>query len=208
MVTAILPSLTDDSEGPPPSRAPKHRRAARTSAHSLESDVTITPERYSNASASASAHSTDGEHHEEGDNLGKPSALAGYVGLFTGCGALVTLSLFLPLPARFGEVDGVGTGDAVRYSFYVVALVALCVGGFVFIGLRGLRGEEGKGWGVLLGAKRGEVVEELTAESEEGEQAQVGLVSGKLCRRAGYMLLTPYSSASCRTSNSSKKLLD
>ena len=174
MVTAILPSLTDESESRDSSRASNNRRAVRMSAHSLESDVTITPERYSNASASASAHSADGEHQEEDENLGKPSALAGYVGLFTGCGALVALSLFLPLPARFGEVDGVGTGDAVRYSFYVVALVALCVGAFVFIGLRGWRGEEGKGWRVLFGAKR-QAGGESTGEAEEDEHLQVSL---------------------------------
>lgn len=174
MVTAILPSLTDESESRASSRASKHRRAARTSAHSLESDVTITPERYSNASASGSAHSVDCDHEEEDENLGKPSALAGYVGLFTGCGALVALSLFLPLPARFGEVDGVGTGQAVQYSFYIVALVALCVGAFVFIGLRGLRGEEGKGWGVLLGAKR-QAGGESAGEGEEYEHLQVSL---------------------------------
>lgn len=170
MVTAILPSLTDESDGSP-RRAPKHRHGPRTSTHSHESDMTITPERYSNASASVSAHSGDGEHQEEDESLGRPSALAGYVGLFTGCGALVALSLFLPLPARFGEVDGVGTGDAVRYSYYVVALVALGVGGFVFVGLGGLRGEEGKGWAVLLGAKRENP--ESTGEREEDVQMQV-----------------------------------
>lgn len=174
MVTAILPSLTDESESRDSSRASKHRRAVRMSAHSLESDVTITPERYSNASASASAHSADDDRQEEDEKLGKPSALAGYVGLFTGCGALVALSLFLPLPARFGEVDGVGTGDAVRYSFYVVALVALFVGAFVFLGLRGLRGEEGKGWGVLLGAKR-RTDGDSTGEGDEDEHLQVSL---------------------------------
>ena len=172
MVTAILPSLTDESDRGL-RRAPKHRHAARASAHSHESDVTITPERYSNASASASTHSADGEYQGEDESLGRPSALAGYVGLFTGCGALVALSLFLPLPARFGKVDGVSTGDAVRYSFYVVALVALGVGGFVFVGLKGLRGEEGKGWGVLLRAKREGA--ESTGESEEHVEVQVSL---------------------------------
>lgn len=155
MVTAILPSLTNESEQEPPPSAPKRHRANRASGNSLASDVTITPERYGNSSASTSARSTDGDDEQKEKNLGKPSALAGYVGVFTGCGALVALSLFLPLPAHFGEMEGVGTGDAVRYSYYVVALVALAVGGFVFVGLRGLRGEEGKGWGVLLGAKSG-----------------------------------------------------
>ena len=175
MVTAILPSLTDGPEEPYLRRAPKHRRAARTSSTSVASDLTITPERYSNASASVS--SAGGECRSD-ENVGKPSALAGYVGLFTGCGALVALSLFLPLPARFGEVDGVGTGDAVRYSYYVVAVIALCVGIFVFIGLRGLRGEEGKGWGLLLGTRRESSRETL------GEDEVDGGLQARLCSEA------------------------
>jgi hypothetical protein len=79
--------------------------------------------------------------------------LAGYVGLFTGCGALVALGLFLPLPARFSTIEGLTLADAVRYSFYVVGVVSLLVAIFVFFGLRGLRGEEGKGWRTLLGLR-------------------------------------------------------
>jgi hypothetical protein len=79
--------------------------------------------------------------------------LAGYVGLFTGCGALVALSLFLPLPTQFGEIDGVTPGEAVSYSFYVVGFVAFLVAIFVAFGLRNLKGEEGKGWRLLLGRK-------------------------------------------------------
>jgi hypothetical protein len=59
--------------------------------------------------------------------------------------------LFLPLPTKFGDIEKVTPGQAVSYSFYVVAAVALLVAVFVFIGLRNLRGEEGKGWSVLLG---------------------------------------------------------
>ncbi|SPN98353.1 related to MFS transporter [Cephalotrichum gorgonifer] len=178
MVTAILPSLTDETEQKPHHHVPKRRRATRVSDLSLESDVTITPERYSNASASASASiysDGDGEEEEEEEEerrLGRPSALAGYVGVFTGCGALVALSLFLPLPAWFGELDGVSTGDAVRYSYYVVALVALGVGGFVFLGLEGLRGEEGKGWGALLGGRRDEATE-LPEDGDDSPQQPV-----------------------------------
>lgn len=180
MVTAILPSLTDepdkpDTEREPPARGHKRNRAARNSALSLESDVTITPERYINATPSTSAYSDDDDEGEEEEEkkLGKPSALAGYVGLFTGCGALVALSVFLPLPARFGEIEGVNTGDAVRYSYYVVALVALAVGGFVFTGLKGLRGEEGKGWVALLGGNRDDESRGLLELGDEDARAQV-----------------------------------
>lgn len=163
MVTAILPNLTDDSNTQavalcrrsrkPTTTTTTDGRASRDSvALSLSSELTITPERYTRA-VSASPTSSE-EAQEEDKRLGKPSALAGYVGLFTGCGALVALSLFLPLPARFGEIDGVSTADAVTYSFYVVALVSLVVAVFVSFGLRGLKGEDGKGWKVLFGVKR------------------------------------------------------
>ncbi|KAL0931750.1 major facilitator superfamily transporter [Colletotrichum truncatum] len=164
MVTAILPSLTDDSDKSDSSAnaANKPVRNPRNSvAMSLESDMTITPVRYhgigENGQAGASSDADE-------TKAGKPSALAGYVGLFTGCGALVALSLFLPLPARFGEVDGVTPREAVADSFYVVGIVAFLVAIFVLFGLRNLKGEEGKGWSVLLGYKTS-----LSSEDESDE---------------------------------------
>lgn len=76
--------------------------------------------------------------------------LAGYVGLFTGCGALVALALFLPLPTRFGQISEITLAQAVEYSFYVVGAIAFVVAILVFFGLRGLSGEEGKGWRTLF----------------------------------------------------------
>ncbi|KAK7952354.1 uncharacterized protein PG986_008082 [Apiospora aurea] len=167
MVTAILPVLTDDHGGAAggdgaasagdnggaaaASRRPAGRSNPRDSvAMSFESDATITPETFTRTAAegqNGSGADTDG--------LGrKPSALAGLVGLFTGCGALVSLILFLPLPAQFSKREGVTLADAVTYSFYVVAVVSFLVAIFVFIGLRGLKGEEGKGWRMLLGLRR------------------------------------------------------
>lgn len=163
MVTAILPSLTDESSPPTPDLDP------RTATHnprdsvalSVESEATITPERYYvRSSQSSSQHSQPSvgapaaEAESAAGGKHKPSALAGYVGLFTGCGALVALSVFLPLPARFGRLEGVTMGQAVTYSFYVVGVIALLVAGFVAFGLRHLRGEEGKGWRLLLGLRR------------------------------------------------------
>lgn len=154
MVTAILPPLTDDTDYSANDRSPSLKPAhnSRNSvALSLESQVTITPERFAAQAESAgngsSAHLSDAD---KGD-AAKPSALAGLVGLFTGCGALVALSIFLPLPVRFGHQDGTTPAQAVTYSFYVVAAVAFCVAGFVAWGLRGIKGEEGKGWKMLLG---------------------------------------------------------
>ncbi|KAI1742228.1 hypothetical protein F4680DRAFT_413326 [Xylaria scruposa] len=130
---------------------------------SMESDVTITPERFQSESegpgparrgSSASQAFSSQRDSSEADTKGrKPSALAGFVGLFTGCGALVALVLFLPLPAQFSKKEGVTPARAITDSFYVVATVALAVAIFVFFGLRGLKGEEAKGWRMLLGLK-------------------------------------------------------
>ncbi|KHN99655.1 Major facilitator superfamily domain, general substrate transporter [Metarhizium album ARSEF 1941] len=150
MVTAILPSLTDEedvSDGRTPSRYKPNQRLSL--AISVESEATITPERYTRSLSNDSR--TSCQQQDAVGRFAKPSALAGLVGLFTGCGALVALSLFLPLPARFGDVDGVTPGQAVSYSFYVVGAVSLVAAAFVFMGLRNLKGEEGKGWMNLFG---------------------------------------------------------
>ncbi|KAG6004458.1 hypothetical protein E4U21_001080 [Claviceps maximensis] len=153
MVTAILPSLTDEGDDTNdetvPSRYNKPNQRLSV-AFSVESEATITPERYTR-SLSNDSRASQGQQQRAAMKQGRPSALAGYVGLFTGCGALVALALFLPLPARFGERDGVTPGQAVAYSFYVVGIISLAVAVFVFIGLRDLHGEEGKGWKTLLG---------------------------------------------------------
>ncbi|KAI1195604.1 hypothetical protein F5X97DRAFT_307796 [Nemania serpens] len=137
---------------------------------SLESDVTITPERFNESSpdshgvdsarrgSSASQAFYPSSHVDPptADTKGrKPSALAGFVGVFTGCGALVALVIFLPLPAQFSKKEGVTPAQAITDSFYVVSTVALVVAVFVFFGLRGLKGEENKGWRMLLGLKDG-----------------------------------------------------
>src|SRR3981189_2393124 len=138
MVTAILPSMTGsggqcfgNASSGPPSTSPtqsQHRVAP-----SLDSEATITPETYNgrpkprnirnNSSATTSSMSS-------------PPKLAGLVGFFTGCGALVSLSLLLPLPTQFSRIDGVTQGQAVADSFYVVGGIALLVASSCFFGLR------------------------------------------------------------------------
>lgn len=154
MVTAILPSLADETG--PAAEAPRKRspRASQGVSLSVDSEVTITPERFRDNSADASSDEDDTNVQGQEKKKAKPSALAGYVGLFTGCGALLALVLFLPLPARFGKIEGVTVGQAVQYSFYVVGAVSLVVAVFVSFGLRNIQGEDGKGWRMLLG-KRG-----------------------------------------------------
>ncbi len=153
MVTAILPSLTDENDAAVET-IPKPTAAQRASvALSVDSEVTITPERFRNSSLSNYAASDEMDADERPARRGKPSALAGYVGLFTGCGALVALSVFLPLLPWFGSKESVTKGQAVQYSFYVVGAISLAVAVFVSFGLRGIRGEEGKGWRTLFGQR-------------------------------------------------------
>ncbi|KAH6998830.1 hypothetical protein BKA56DRAFT_665370 [Ilyonectria sp. MPI-CAGE-AT-0026] len=149
MVTAILPSVTDDSsteDDDAQARFKALQRARTSVAFSVESELTITPERYTQSV------STDREPEDENERAGRPAKLAGLVGVFTGCGALVALTLFLPLPVSFGEIKGVTPAEAVSYSFYVVSVVAFVVAVLVAFGLRDLKGEEGKGWHVLFGS--------------------------------------------------------
>lgn len=144
MVTATLPCLTDEAEDTEPVQGSR-RKNQRVSRQSIASELTITPERYTRTLSPRA--------DQERPEANKSSVLAGFVGLATGCGALVALVLFLPLPTRFGNIDKVTQGEAVSYSFYVVGAVSLAVAVFVFLGLRNLKGEEGKGWSVLLGLR-------------------------------------------------------
>ncbi|KAI1282404.1 hypothetical protein F5Y07DRAFT_352418 [Xylaria sp. FL0933] len=199
MVTAILPVLTGDEEeeakrdgvgnadgqedGLDEGRgATRMSRTPRPSiAVSLESDVTITPERFNESSVGSGglnatrrgSSASQAFHSSAADTKGrKPSALAGLVGLFTGCGALVALVLFLPLPAYFSKKDGVTPAQAITYSFYVVAAVALAVAIFVAIGLRGLKGEEGKGWRMLLNLKHRDSTASSSSATSHGGTIQ------------------------------------
>lgn len=128
MVTAVLPTVTGKSLSNQAYRA------------SVSSDLTVTPER-----VSSHLDGRDEAHRVEPS----PSArLSGFVGLFAGCGALVSLGVFLPLPARF-EKMGLSPSEALQRSYYLVATVALLISLISFIGLRNLPGEEQKGWSVL-----------------------------------------------------------
>ncbi|TGO17190.1 hypothetical protein BTUL_0020g00770 [Botrytis tulipae] len=152
MVTAILPSMsareTDDSQSSPISRSALPENVRHSIAtESIDSEITITPTNYNDR-----RETPLGGHSKSMKQTGSsPPRLAGLVGLFTGCGALVALIAFLPLPAQFSRMKGVSQGQAVADSFYVVGVVSLMVSCFCFIGLRGLAGEEGKGWRLLLG---------------------------------------------------------
>lgn len=128
MVTAVLPTVTGQALS---------NQAYRASA---SSGLTATPELVSGRQPGRIDVNT---------SESSPSArLSGFVGLFAGCGALVSLGVFLPLPARF-EKMGLSPTEALQRSYYLVATVALLIGLISFIGLRNLPGEEQKGWSAL-----------------------------------------------------------
>ena len=155
MVTAILPSMTGNSRDDdttngqiaPGQALPANVRRSVTP--SLDSEATITPATYNVRPRPADMN--DDIVKPTVKSSSSPPRLAGLVGVFTGCGALVALAIFLPLPAQFSHLKGVTQGQAVADSFYVVGAISLLVACFCFIGLRGLQGEEGKGWRLLLG---------------------------------------------------------
>ncbi|KAJ4293070.1 hypothetical protein N0V90_008352 [Kalmusia sp. IMI 367209] len=143
MVTAILPTMTVVQMVQDP-RTP--RRRANGSSHalapSISSELTITPARFQSTSPPRDAV-------ERRDSRASTSHLAGLVGMFTGCGALVALLIFLPLPTRFGRA-GAPPAAAVADAFYVVGAIAMLVALGCFFGLRSLPGEEEKSWGHLV----------------------------------------------------------
>lgn len=98
---------------------------------SIASDSTSTTPRQSKSSTQ--------NNHEASKSFKVTSStrLAGFVGLFTGLGALIALTLFLPLPAQLRD-RSFGVASAVRISYYIVGGVALFVAVACFFGLRGL----------------------------------------------------------------------
>ena len=153
MVTALLPSMTgndrDQDSADEPSYVPPQPSTGvrRSIAASLDSDLTITPTSYNGRSKPPAVNGTTSDTK----TFASPPRLAGLVGVFTGCGALVALVLFLPLPAQFSHIGGVTQGQSVADSFYIVGSISLFVACFCFYGLRGLQGEERKGWRLLFG---------------------------------------------------------
>lgn len=122
MVTAVLPAMT----------ASQH-----SSSDEIHSNPTMEPVSHASSTTSGSATRSG------------TSQVAGLVGMFTGCGALVALGVFLPLPARF-QHSGNTPAEAVQHSYYVVGSIALVVAIVCSFGLMNLAGEENKGWRSLF----------------------------------------------------------
>ena len=118
---------------------------------SLSSELTITPARLS--------YQYPPQATKDGNlrTNASPTRLAGLVGIFTGCGALIALGLFLPLPTQFRKL-GVGAGQALADTYYVVGAIAFLVGLACLLGLRNLNGEDGKSWRRAFGSEQAEYV--------------------------------------------------
>ncbi|TKA64181.1 hypothetical protein B0A49_09079 [Cryomyces minteri] len=161
----VRPSAEDE-----PRRSETSPRRDGTNGHavtpSISSELTITPARYQSRSPSRQ-HSLGADARKEGrrENSASTSQLAGLVGTFTGLGALLALGVFLPLPARFAK-NGASAGDAVADSYYVVGAVAFAVCVFCLLGLRGLPGEEHKGWRTLMGRSKDQTASEAATETK------------------------------------------
>jgi Major Facilitator Superfamily len=135
MVTAILPTMTEQTSNTQLAFA-RHDSSTnddRPLSPSVSSELTITPAR--NAALTL--------QDMPPDPSSSSSRLAGFVGMFTGLGALVALFGFLPLPRHFSEV-GSSRSEAVAQSFYVVGGVALIAAILCFLGLRNLSSDKGK----------------------------------------------------------------
>lgn len=156
MVTAILPAMTVVKEVRPDPRSPTRRANGRSHAlaPSISSELTITPARFRSTSREPISDAPI-----EKDTGASTSQLAGLVGMFTGCGALVALFVFLPLPTRFQQ-GGESPAAAVADAFYVVGGIALLVALGCFFGLRKLPGEETKGWKRFTGKDEHKATEE------------------------------------------------
>ena len=162
MVTAILPILTFDvasSKDELPDHADENGRSHAMSP-SVSSELTITPARLQYDLPHAQRTQAT-----KGLPSSASSQLAGFVGMFTGLGALVAVAFLLPLPAKFQQ-SGQTASEAIASSFYVVALIALVIAVANFAGLRNLPGEEQKEWRRLFG-RRTEKVDDLCPDAPE-----------------------------------------
>ena len=145
MVTAVLPTMLSAIEDkdtiarPAPPQHADSSESLRGPAVSISSENTITPTRYRSQAASP----TDLEHSKDFPKQSQPtvassSKVAGYVGMCAGIGALLSLLIFLPLPQHF-QARGYSPSAALKYSYNIVAAVAVFIALWCFLGFRGLR---------------------------------------------------------------------
>ena len=144
MVTAVLPTMSSKANLDPNSNKTDTNAPHHTHAHTASrvSQATITQSSYLNDVSRNSKPSTHDGYQENHSNI------AGLVGMATGCGALVALTIFLPLPARF-QHSGTSPDLAIQYSYYIVASFALLIAILCFFGLRGIAADGSSSWGLV-----------------------------------------------------------
>ena len=148
MVTAVLPTMSFVARDSPATDPAQSSDIFEGNGHApsppISSELTITPSRFQSQSEQPAATPQDaGDSHQF--LRSSSSRIAGFVGVFAGCGALLALLLFLPLPAHFQEA-GSSPDRALQYSYYIVAVVALIVAIVCYAGLRNLKAESADGW--------------------------------------------------------------
>ena len=142
MVTAVLPTMSYESNFLPVPSNEAQPGGRRQPAPSGASDITITPARYQSNAQNGNAVAS--ESKEPALASSKSSArVSGFVGMFTGCGALIALTVFLPLPAIF-QKSGKSSGYSLQLSYYIVAVVAFVVAICCLVGLQSLKSEQSK----------------------------------------------------------------
>ncbi|EPS37130.1 hypothetical protein H072_9266 [Dactylellina haptotyla CBS 200.50] len=139
--------------------------------------------------------------------------LSGIVGFMTGCGALIALVFFLPLPAKFQDKHMTRT-QALKHTFYVVACVAWIVSLAVLVGLRGAN-VGGKTWefwksgifakAVQIWNRKGKANDSLLSNSDEEAAPSSGSGATDIGSQQEGSSLFPDSSSIQSTGSSSSR---
>jgi len=163
MITAGLSAVVehDNSKHGPSSIIPEHQHITSSDresernvsngsnssnrdsvALSIDSEATITPTRLAKSSLlnkrlfsrTSTLPATDDTYKPDRPSI-DASQLAGFVGMFSGLGALVALFLYLPLPTYFTQHT---QSQAITSSFYIIACLSLSSALIIFYGFRNL----------------------------------------------------------------------
>lgn len=165
MVTAILPSMIapcgNNNEANLPGKTPAANNGHSFSP-SISSELTITPQRLHHQSSPRSL-----------PNELSPTRLAGIVGIFTGCGALLALGFFLRLPEII-QRRGTSPGQSLADSYYFVGALSLILALVCFLGLRNLHGEDDKGWRNLVCGRPGDPASKSSSLKSLAEAVALG----------------------------------
>ncbi|KAK9476154.1 major facilitator superfamily domain-containing protein [Lipomyces japonicus] len=84
---------------------------------------------------SITSHNSSDSHPEINKNAARNGNLSGLVGLFTGFGAVIAVTVFLPIPNKL-EKWGLSPEDALRRAFHIVGGLAIAVAIILFFTLR------------------------------------------------------------------------